>query len=67
MSNEQKNSRTVIEDLPATEQELTEKEMEKVQGGVTISPAPPNTASSLTEGGGMTGGVTSQAKDQKTT
>ena len=32
MSNE-KNTRTVIEDLPATEQELTEKEMENVQGG----------------------------------
>ena len=35
MSNEQKNSRTVIEDLPVAEQELTAEEMEKVEGGKT--------------------------------
>ena len=35
MSNEQKNSRTVIEDLPVAEQELTTEEMEKVEGGNT--------------------------------
>ena len=33
MSNEQKNSRTVIEDLPVVEQELTAAEMGNVQGG----------------------------------
>lgn len=68
MSNEQKKSRTLIEDLPVTEQELTEKELEKVQGGATVTTATPTTsgtASSLLEGGGMTGGVTHQSKDQK--
>lgn len=35
MSNEKepKTNRTQLTDLPAAEQELTEKEMEKVQGG----------------------------------
>lgn len=37
MSNEQKNSRTLIEDLPVTEQELTAEEMEKVEGGKTYN------------------------------
>ena len=41
MSNEQKNSRTVIEDLPVAEQELTADEMGKVQGGDTIKTPPP--------------------------
>ena len=35
MSNEQKNSRTLIEDLPVAEQELTAEEMGKVEGGKT--------------------------------
>lgn len=41
MSNEQQNSRTVIEDLPVAEQELTADEMGKVQGGDTIKAPPP--------------------------
>lgn len=35
MSNEQK-TRTLIEDLPTSEQELTAQEMANVQGGVTV-------------------------------
>ena len=38
MSNEQKNSRAVIEDLPDVEKKMTEKEMEKVKGGAPGDP-----------------------------
>ena len=44
MSNEQKNSRTVIEDLPVAEQELTTEEMEKVEGGKAYYESRSNTA-----------------------
>ena len=37
MSNEQKNSRTLIEDLPVAEQALTAEEMAKVEGGKTYN------------------------------
>ena len=33
MLNKQKKNRTLIEDLPVAEQELTSQEMENVQGG----------------------------------
>ena len=38
MSNEQKNSRTLIEDLPDVEKKMTAKEMEKVKGGAPGDP-----------------------------
>ena len=44
MSNEQKNSRTLIEDLPVAEQELTTEEMEKVEGGKAYYESRSNTA-----------------------
>ena len=44
MSNEQKNSRTVIEDLPVAEKELTTEEMEKVEGGKAYYESRSNTA-----------------------
>lgn len=42
MSNEQK-TRTLIEDLPVTEQEMTTEEMENVQGGKTYFESRSNT------------------------
>ena len=44
MSNEQKNSRTLIEDLPVAEQELTAAEMEQVEGGKAYYESRSNTA-----------------------
>ena len=44
MSNEQK-TRTLIEDLPVAEQELTAEEMENVQGGKTYFESRSNTTS----------------------
>lgn len=43
MSNEQKKSRTLIEDLPVAEQALTTEEMENVQGGKTFFESRSNT------------------------
>ena len=42
MANNQKPERTEVKDLPVAEQEMTEQEMEKVQGGA----APINTSKS---------------------
>jgi hypothetical protein len=45
MPNEKKKSRTLIEDLPVSEQELTAEEMENVQGGKTFFESRSNTTS----------------------
>ncbi len=52
MSNEQK-TRTLIEDLPVAEQEMTAEEMEKVQGGKTYFESRSNTTSAPPPLGGI--------------
>ena len=52
MSNEQKESRINIEDLPQNEQELTPEESKEVQGGINVTPY-----------GGFQGGVRVAAGD----
>ena len=48
MLNKQKKNRTLIEDLPVAEQELTSQEMENVQGGKKYFESRSNTAKSDT-------------------
>ena len=48
MLNKQKKNRTLIEDLPVAEQELTSQEMENVQGGKGYYESRSNTAKSDT-------------------